>query len=412
MTWTAGDGPGPVLGARATGVPAHPPALPPALTRKHGARGVLFTVIVAVALVAGAAVLALVFVISGRPEAIAIGFVLALLPVGPLVLCFLWLDRYEPEPVRLLVLSFFWGALAATSAALVLQSVDQLARVSDDIVSGAVVAPFTEEATKGVFVLLLLWFRRHVIDGVLDGLVYAGLVGVGFAFTENILYFASAYTGGAGSGPGGIEAATGLFVLRGIFGPFAHPLFTSAIGIGIGLAVTTRRPVVRVLAPVVGYLVAVALHAIWNGSAFLSGGQFFVLTYLFAMVPGFLLVVGIALWVRHREGAMLARALDDLAYRGYLHPSEVPWLARLPARRTARRTAALRGGPAFERLLREYQQQAIELAALHDRVMRGNPPRDSQHRGALMAQRLAALRAHLVVPQVTSTASEHRGGWA
>ncbi len=412
MTWTAGDGPGPVLGATPPGMPAYPPALPPALTRKHGVRGVLFTVIVAVALVVGAVILALVFVVSGRPQAIAVGFVLALLPVAPLVLCFLWLDRYEPEPVRLLVLSFFWGAVAATSAALALQSVDQLVGLSDDIVSGAVVAPFTEEATKGVFVLLLLWFRRNVINGVLDGLVYAGLVGVGFAFTENILYFASAYTGGPDSGPGGLGAATGLFVLRGIFSPFAHPLFTSAIGIGVGLAVTTRRPVVRVAAPAVGYLVAVALHATWNGSAFLAGGQFFVLTYLFAMVPGFLLLVGIAVWVRHREGATLARALDDLAYRGYLDPSEVPWLARLPARRTARRNAALRGGPTFERLLREYQQQAIELAALHDRVMRGNPPQDSHHRGALMAQRLAALRAHLMLPQLPTGASSRRGGWA
>ena len=52
----------------------------------------------------------------------------------------------------------------------------------------AVVAPITEEGAKGLFILLLLWFRRRVIDGVLDGIVYAGLVGVGFAFTENILY--------------------------------------------------------------------------------------------------------------------------------------------------------------------------------------------------------------------------------
>ena len=39
----------------------------------------------------------------------------------------------------------------------------------------------TEEGAKGLFVLLLLWFRRRVIDGVLDGSVYAGIVGVGSA---------------------------------------------------------------------------------------------------------------------------------------------------------------------------------------------------------------------------------------
>jgi hypothetical protein len=256
-------------------------------------------------------------------------------------------------------------------------------------------APVTEEATKGIFVVLLLWSRRHVIDGVLDGLVYAGLVGVGFAFTENILYFASAYTGGADAGPGGLGAASGLFVLRGLFSPFAHPLFTSAIGIGVGLAVITRNPVVRVLALVLGYLVAVTLHASWNASAFLDNGHYFFLTYLCAMVPGFLLMVGFALWVRHREGVMLGGSLSDLARRGYLSPAEVPWLARLPARRTARQDAGRRGGPLAEQLMTDYQRQAIELAALHHRVLRGTAPADFQQRGVFMAQRLAALRANL-----------------
>ena len=185
-------------------------------------------------------------------------------------------------------------------------------------------APLTEEAGKGVFVLLLLWARRHVIDGILDGLVYAGLVGVGFAFTENILYFAGAFTGGPDLGPGGLASATSLFVLRGIFSPFAHPLFTSAIGIGVGVMVAPRSPALRVAAPVAGYAVAVLLHAAWNGSAFLCDGAFFVLTYFCAMVPGFLVLVGLAVWFRVREGAMLSRALDDLARRGYLPRTEVP----------------------------------------------------------------------------------------
>ena len=47
------------------------------------------------------------------------------LPVGPVIASFLWLDRYEPEPVRLLVTAFFWGAVVATAAALVLQALDQ-----------------------------------------------------------------------------------------------------------------------------------------------------------------------------------------------------------------------------------------------------------------------------------------------
>jgi RsiW-degrading membrane proteinase PrsW (M82 family) len=375
-------------------------------------RGALFTLLVAVGIVVGAGVIALVLVASGRPDAVAIGLVLAALPVGPLVACYLWLDRYEPEPVRWLVVSFGWGALVATAGALLLQTADVWANGSSEVWSAVVVAPLTEEAGKGLFVLLLLWSRRHVIDGVLDGLVYAGLVGIGFAFTENILYFAGAYTGGPDFGEGGLASATALFVLRGIFSPFAHPLFTSAIGIGVGILVSARSPALRVVAPVAGYAVAVALHAAWNASAFLEDGAYFVVTYLVAMVPGFLVLVGLAIWARVREGRMLTRAMTDLARLGYLGAEEVPWLVRLPARRTARRNAALRGGPQAERVMREYQQQAIELAALHNRVLRGTAPDDYGRRGALMAQRLGALRVHLTYPQhAAASLPRHRQGW-
>ena len=161
-----------------------PPAL---LIRPRHRENVLFTVIVAVALFLGACVMALVLLAAGAPSAIVVGVVLASLPLGPLVACYLWLDRYEPEPIRLLALAFGWGALVATAAALVLQSVDQYFAGTSEDMSAAIVAPITEELTKGLFVVLLLWFRRHELDGILDGLVYSGLVGVGFAFTENKL---------------------------------------------------------------------------------------------------------------------------------------------------------------------------------------------------------------------------------
>ena len=122
----------------------------------------------------------------------------------------------------------------------------------------------TEEFSKGLFLFLLLWWRRAELDGILDGLVYAGMVGIGFAFVENILYLAAAYNGTDGMGPGGTGAVTSVFVVRCLFSPFAHPLFTSFIGIGVGLAVGSRSRSVRVLAPLVGYLLAVVAHAAWN----------------------------------------------------------------------------------------------------------------------------------------------------
>jgi RsiW-degrading membrane proteinase PrsW (M82 family) len=357
---------------------------------------VFFWVVVTVAIVVGALGMAVVLVASGEPGAIGVGLVLATLPVGPLLACYFWLDRYEPEPRRLLAAAFFWGALVATTVALVVQAFDQAVNRSSTEWSAVVVAPLTEEAGKGLFVVLLLYVRRHTIDGVIDGLVYAGLVGIGFAFTENILYYAGAYTGGPDFGPGGIESATALFVLRGIFSPFAHPLFTSAIGIAAGLAVTRRGPWLGLLLLPIGYAVAVLAHAAWNGSAFVGGGELFVLTYLFAMVPGFLVLVGLAVWARAREGQMLARAMHDLAGRGYIPAHELSWLAGLPGRRAARRHAGRVGGPEAERAMRDYQKQVIALAALHNRVLHGTAPADFAHRGADMVRRLAMLRARLM----------------
>jgi protease PrsW len=383
---------------------ASPATVPRELLRRPRRRGnVLFTVFVSLAMLVGAAVMSLVLVLSNAPGALAVGVVLAALPVGPVIACFLWLDRYEPEPVPLLVMAFGWGALVATAAALVLQLADRSILRTPDTWTGVIVAPITEEGAKGLFVVLLLVTRRRVIDGVLDGIVYAGLVGVGFAFSENILYLGGAYMGGHAMGPGGLGSATTLFVVRGVFSPFAHPLFTSLTGIGVGIAVVTRRRAVRFLAPLLGYVGAVIAHGSWNASASFNGGRLFVLTYLFAMVPAFLLLAGFAIWARGREGRMLTRSLSDCARRGLIDPAEVPWLVRLPARRASRRLARAHGGPMADRVMREYQQQAVELGFLHDRYLRGTAPVDSGERGAVMVRRLRALRPYVGFPQPAPT---------
>lgn len=377
-----------------------PVVVPPELLstpRRHGS--IVFTVLLALAMLGGAGVMALVLLASSAPGALVIGVVLAALPVGPVIAAFLWLDRYEPEPLRLLGAAFGWGAVVATAAALVLQALDQFILGTPEDWSAAIVAPITEEAAKGLFILLLLWMRRHEIDGVLDGIVYAGMVGVGFAFTENILYLGAAYMGGDDTGPGGIGSAIGVFVVRGIFSPFAHPLFTAFIGVGIGYAVLARPGVNRVLAPLAGYVLAVTAHAVWNGSAFFGGGRYFVLTYVVMMVPAFLMLVGFATWARRREGVMLTRALTDAAGRGFLAQAEVPWLVRLPARRASRAYALAHGGPQAERAMREYQQQAVELGFLHDRYLRGTAPADFAQRGTFMVRRLDALRPYVLFPQ-------------
>ena len=357
-----------------------------------------FSIVVTVVMLLGACVMAVVLVLSGAPGALVTGLVLAAVPVAPLIATYMWLDRYEPEPRSLLVLGLGWGAFVATSGALLLQLFDSVVFQSDDAFTATVVAPITEEGAKGLFILLLLVFRRHELDGVLDGLVYAGMVGIGFAFTENILYLTSAYMGSDGQG-GGLGGAVGLFIVRCLFGPFAHPFFTAFTGIGIGIAVGSRSKVVRVLAPVGGYLCAIAAHAAWNGSLMLDDGRNALTTYVFLMVPAFLLLVGFAVWARQRERSILTAALDDCARRGFLGAAEVPWLARISARRYARRYAASAGGPEARRRMVAYQNEAIELGFLHSRYLRGVAPPDFTLLGQEHVEAMRALRPWLLWPQ-------------
>jgi len=358
---------------------------------------VAFTVVVTVAVVLGALLTLLILALSGAPSITLLATALAALPVGPVVAAYLWLDRYEPEPRALLVGGLAWGAFVATMAAIVVQGLGGLLVGFTDTFSLAVVAPVIEEASKGLFLVLLLWWRRAEVDGILDGLVYAGMVGVGFAFTENILYLAAAWNGTDGLGPGGIEAVTGTFVVRCVFSPFAHPLFTAFTGLGIGLAVTSRSTAVRWLAPLGGYLLAVLAHAAWNGSTVFGFGSFAVV-YVVIMAPAFVGMIALAWWARETEAHVLRMALTDAARRGLLPATDIGWVVDLRARRDARRHARRQGGPDAERAMREYQQAAIELGYLHHRLLRGTAPADWQVRGQDFLGRIQAARPRIAFP--------------
>lgn len=375
----------------------------PGARRGPATSSVAFAIVVTVLVCLGALAILTLLALSGAPGSLALATVLAALPVGPLVACYLWLDRYEPEPRTLLAAGLLWGCFVATAAALVIQGVGGFVLSFTDNQSLAVVAPITEEASKGVFLLLLLWWRRAELDGVLDGLVYAGMVGIGFAFTENILYLAAAYNGTDGTGPGGTEALTATFVVRCLFSPFAHPLFTAFTGLGVGLAVNARRPLARILWPLGGYACAVLAHAVWNTST-VYGFDNFVIAYVVLMAPAFVALTGLAVWVRSSERRVLAAALSDAASRGLVPATDIGWVVDLGARRRSRAYARQVGGRPAERDMRDYQQAAIELGFLHYRLLRGTPPPDYAARGQQFLQRIAALRPSIAFPgQVVPT---------
>ncbi len=357
-------------------------------------------VLLRVALVVLIAVCALLVLLLVAGDTGATGFgvgaALAVLPVVPVVAAILWLDRYEHEPVRLLLLAFLWGAFVATFVALVLNtsSTELIRAAGGDPDSAAVlVAPVVEESAKGLVVLLIFLFRRREFDGVVDGIVYAALAGVGFAFVENVLYLGRSYA----EDGGGVAAVT--FVVRCVFSPFAHPLFTSAIGVGIGIAASRRNPLLRVVAPVAGWVVAVGLHALWNATAS-QGLQGFVGTYVVLQVPIFALAVVVAVLARAREGRVLRRHLEGYAQAGWLTPAEARMLASLPERARARDWAGRTLGPPAGRAMRDFQELSSELAFLRDRMERGTAPADAAQAELAGLQSMWRLRRGFSAPQV------------
>jgi RsiW-degrading membrane proteinase PrsW (M82 family) len=389
-------------------------------TPRRQRRTVLGTVVLL--LVFGVCGLVVLGLVSGSigPGAVLVGAVGALLPVGPVVWAFLWVDRWEPEPARTLLFAFLWGASVAALSALVINSsavlvVDAvLGQGSGDVLGAAVVAPFVEEAVKGAFVVGLLVFRRREFDGVVDGIVYAGLVAAGFAFTENILYLGRAFAeeGALVGQTGGVLA---VLILRGVLSPFAHPLFTSMIGIGCGLAAGIRSRAGRVLLVLVGYLLAVVLHALWNGSATFGGGGAFLGVYLYIMVPLFLGMVLLVVWQRRREQRTVRAELPDFAAAGWIAPSEVPLLGSLVGRNRWRRAVRRRSGRASARAVTDYQTAVTDLAFLRARMRRGTvgPHARQWHDERLAA--LGAARARAVGQPEALTAAWLRPpppGWA
>jgi RsiW-degrading membrane proteinase PrsW (M82 family) len=326
-----------------------------------------------------AVVLAGLLVGSTGTAAFLLGVLLAALPAIAVVAAFLWVDRYEPEPASVLVFAFAWGAVVAALASATLNSISlEVTAALDGSVDAAtrtavLTAPVVEEVTKGLGVLLVMLTRRREFDGVVDGIVVAGLVGVGFAFSENILYFGQAFLEGEAAGSGGLMSAGVVFVLRGVLSPFAHPLFTLAVGIGVGVAAGRGTGAsgssLRWLAPLVGLAVAIGLHSLWNLAA-VAAFEGFLTAYVSVMVPLFALAVVVVIWLRSREGRLIARHLPSYAAAGWIPAYDVTMVATMAGRRRARAWAASYFGADGERAMERYQHTATELAFLRDRAER------------------------------------------
>jgi RsiW-degrading membrane proteinase PrsW (M82 family) len=326
------------------------------------------------------------------PGASLVGMLLALVPLAGVLLAVRIVDRWEPEPRGLLVLAIAWGAIAAVGIALAVDLALAIlfgpATGVREVLQPVVQAPVVEEFAKGLGVFLIFATARRAFDGPIDGIVYGALVGAGFAFTENIQYFAVSFI------EGGAAETSATFFVRGILSPFAHVMFTGVTGFALGLAARRGLTTGQAIGPwLLGLAGAIALHAFWNGSAMF--GDFFAL-YLTLQVP---LFIGFTLGIvalRREESRLTRRRLGDYAAAGWFTPQEVDMLATSAGRRTALAWAGtLRGDRTG--LMKTFIADATALAATRQRAITGRDPHAAGEERDLLAK-TAATRSAMLAP--------------
>jgi RsiW-degrading membrane proteinase PrsW (M82 family) len=348
-----------------------------------------------VALLLGLIVLLLIGVETG-PLPFLIGMVSATLPVPFYLMLVLWIDRYEAEPFWMLATAFFWGALVAVFFAFLINTVSGVAvslmtnSMRAGRTFGAVIsAPIVEESAKALILLIFFLWKKDEFDGVIDGIVYAAMAGLGFAMTENIQYYGRAVMEGGGN------SLTLVFILRGALAPFSHPMFTSFTGIGLGLARQSRSMAVKLIAPPMGLLAAISMHSIWNGSGVLFGGGAFILTYILIMIPAFFIMLVVIALALRREGQVVRDFLVADYQGGLFTPDEYKRLCSITGRMGSSFNAFSRGGFGHWRTARQLNQAASELAFHRSRVARGISAADAREREAAYRSNMEELLKRL-----------------
>jgi RsiW-degrading membrane proteinase PrsW (M82 family) len=271
-----------------------------------------------------------------------------------------WVDRYEKEPIWLLAAAFVWGAVPSIIAAFVLNAIFSapsylvLGPESGDLAAAAVIAPVVEESLKGLALVGILLIWRHEVDSLLDGIIYAAMVGMGFAMAENVLYFLSVYA------EGGPEAwGLNVFLRAVVFG-LNHALFTSMMGIGIAIARLTPSLFLGAIALLLGWLMAILLHFVHNLSA-IMGGWLFLITIVNAW-GGVLLMTFIIVWALVQERRWIRLYLADEVRRGTLSPAQYEIAASARKRLGYQMGALLSGGVGSYLRVSRFYYRCSELA--------------------------------------------------
>ena len=216
-----------------------------------------------------------------------------------------WAARLKPTVLSWLA-AFGWGTGGALIFAgygnTVIDSVVAASNLSDDavdVVTSVVTGPLVEETGKGIGVLVLILAARKLLTRPAQGGVIGALVGIGFAWGEDVGYYVSALEDG-------MSGLWESFLARALLGAYGHAIFTGVFGYALAWAVLRARNVlVGLLAAAGGFVGALALHAQANGVGFLAPEDSWNLTYGAIEIPVLVVSVALLVWGLRRHQATL-----------------------------------------------------------------------------------------------------------
>jgi len=282
-----------------------------------------------------------------------------------------WFDRYEKEPWGLLLAAFGWGAVPAVLFSLLAQlilkwPISSFVRPeASSLVQAAVVAPLTEELFKGSALVLLFVFFRDEIDSAIDGILYGGLVGFGFAAVENTLYLGGMLME---AGFGGLAV---LVPLRAFVFGLNHAMFTGLFGLGIAWGYSATGGLPKVAAPLVGLMAGIGAHAIHNASVVLGAELGWpCMVALASNWAGVLTLLLVLAWTSVRERRWIEQWLNEEVDRGVLTQEEYAVALSQVSRVTERVQALMEGDFRRWQQLGRFHRLAAKLAFNKQRASR------------------------------------------
>lgn len=311
---------------------------------------------------------------AGISGAVVAG-VWALVPVIFTLLLVWIIDYWEPEPLWLYALAFAWGGGVSVlvgalindfaSSRLIPKLLDEGATVYDiSRYTASWIAPISEEAVKGAGIILIYVAFRHYFNGPVDGIVYGALIGAGFSFTENILYFVRNF-----------DFLTEVFTVRFLDGPLSHDTYSALFGFFIGFAEYSRHKWAIVWWTIPAMLSAGTFHFI-NNDALNWEGMTYETYKVISNVPLAVVASAMVIYARSYEKKAVLGGLERYVREGWFARYEVTMIARMRYRQQAllwaERQARKLGAPAGKgtEAMRRFQDIMLQVGHETTRAQR------------------------------------------